>query len=346
MGIDIYEVLDDNQIYNHFPANSELTTKAGLAKNLMASINQAGIHPDFYFPRWYDFGNTKQIEEFLQDFYRTALMNSLKKHAEYFWKKNKDSLEFIEMELMSIEPGINYEQARKSVENKYRNITKINNFWFGGKQDDFVKSSQNIETNHISSTQLDNTNFTIDDEDLLDDTQAEENKNNWLDEEDDLGWDENLIETGEHSFTDDRWRNTFTSSMNTDKVIVNCTLLRKIMSYIDKMIESHVNECEETEYYILNPKLRSKTKKFGSLKINLETNKLHRVLIKYSKLNFPHNYDSSKKNWRTPSLLLQYKALKLHQSLFKAFPQYHIDGKENIWISKPSYNARGNGIFI
>lgn len=52
-------------------------------------------------------------------------MNSLKKHAEYFWKKNKDSLEFIEMELMSIEPGINYEQSRKSVENKYRNITKI-----------------------------------------------------------------------------------------------------------------------------------------------------------------------------------------------------------------------------
>jgi hypothetical protein len=118
------------------------------------------------------------------------------------------------------------------------------------------------------------------------------------------------------------------------------------MAYIERMFKNDTNDCEESEYYILDPKLRSRTKKPGSLKINLETNKLHRVLMKYSKINFPHNYDPSKKNWMTPSLLLQYKALKLHQSLFKAYPQYHIDGKENIWISKPSYNARGVGIFI
>jgi len=72
--------------------------------------------------------------------------------------------------------------------------------------------------------------------------------------------------------------------------------------------------------------------KLGSIKINLENNKLHRVLLKYSTLNFPYNYDPRKRNWKTPSLLLQYKAFKIHQELFKHFPQYHIDGKENMWI--------------
>jgi hypothetical protein len=103
--IDIYEILDDNQIYNHFPGNGELTTKAGIAKNLMLNANQANIHPDFYFPRCYDFGNSKQIDEFLQDFYRTALMNCLKKHAEYFWNNNRDNLEFVEMEQISSGSG-------------------------------------------------------------------------------------------------------------------------------------------------------------------------------------------------------------------------------------------------
>ena len=67
--------------------------------------------------------------------------------------------------------------------------------------------------------------------------------------------------------------------------------------------------------------------KIGNAKINLEGNKLHRVILKYSTVNFPYCYEHGKKNWRTPSLLLQYKALKLHQQLFKTHPQYHIDGK-------------------
>lgn len=102
---EVYDLLDDNQFYNHFPNNSELTTKAGLARNLLNNVSEAHLHPDFYFPRWYDFGEQRQIDEFLQDFYRTALMSSLKKHVEYFWKLNREALEFIDMEMQAVEPG-------------------------------------------------------------------------------------------------------------------------------------------------------------------------------------------------------------------------------------------------
>ena len=84
-----------------------------------------------------------------------------------------------------------------------------------------------------------------------------------------------------------------------------------------------------------------------SIKINIDKNKLHQVLIDYSTINFPVKFEGGRiKGWKTPNLWLQYQTLKLHQELFKVFPQYHIDGKENIWISKPGYNARGVGIHI
>ena len=44
-------------------------------------------------------------------------------------------------------------------------------------------------------------------------------------------------------------------------------------------------------------------------------------------------------------MYLPYKIMKCHKKLKKAMPQYKIDGSENIWIVKPSYNARGVGIF-
>ena len=42
----------------------------------------------------------------------------------------------------------------------------------------------------------------------------------------------------------------------------------------------------------------------------------------------------------------QFKIVKLHQTLERLLPQYRqIDGTHNIWIVKPSYNARGHGIY-
>jgi len=40
------------------------------------------------------------------------------------------------------------------------------------------------------------------------------------------------------------------------------------------------------------------------------------------------------------------KLIRLHESLSRVMPQYNnIDGVRNVWIVKPSYNARGLGIY-
>jgi len=42
----------------------------------------------------------------------------------------------------------------------------------------------------------------------------------------------------------------------------------------------------------------------------------------------------------------QFKLVKLMRELQKLFPQFdQIDGYNNLWIVKPSYNARGVGIY-
>ena len=107
------------------------------------------------------------------------------------------------------------------------------------------------------------------------------------------------------------------------------------------------NEWEEDEFYILNKNKRKNKRLNTSIKINIDKNRLHQVLIDYSNIDFPIEFQGGPiKGWETPNLWLQYQTLKLHQELMKVYPQYHIDGKENIWIWKPSYNARGVGIFI
>ena len=58
-------------------------------------------------------------------------------------------------------------------------------------------------------------------------------------------------------------------------------------------------------------------------------------------------YDlASFRGWESPNLYVMYMACKMHREMEARYPQYKsIDGDRNIWISKPSYNARGVGIF-
>jgi hypothetical protein len=49
-----------NQIYNHFPANREITTKGGLCKNLWNTCHaEIENRPENYFPRCYDLSEVK-----------------------------------------------------------------------------------------------------------------------------------------------------------------------------------------------------------------------------------------------------------------------------------------------
>jgi hypothetical protein len=40
-----------------------------------------------------------------------------------------------------------------------------------------------------------------------------------------------------------------------------------------------------------------------------------------------------------------WRIVKYHKKLKREMPQYRVDGTRNIWIVKPSYNARGFGIY-
>ncbi len=78
-----FEQLRPGQLCNHFPNNQELTTKTGLARSL-PRLTEFGCDPETFSPRCYDFTDQRQIEAFMMDYQRTAVVNMMKKHAAYF----------------------------------------------------------------------------------------------------------------------------------------------------------------------------------------------------------------------------------------------------------------------
>ncbi|KAL4462228.1 hypothetical protein ABPG72_018826 [Tetrahymena utriculariae] len=79
---DDYKFLNDNQFYNHFKNNTELTQKGRLLYNLKNNT-QFGVNQELFFPRCYDLGNDQERGEFSNEFNRTNVMNLLKKHIQY-----------------------------------------------------------------------------------------------------------------------------------------------------------------------------------------------------------------------------------------------------------------------
>ena len=76
-----YQNLKPGQLFNHFPNNRELTTKAGLCKNIKISA-VSGIAVDTFFPRCYDLSDV--LDEFVADYEKTAVENIIKNHSTYF----------------------------------------------------------------------------------------------------------------------------------------------------------------------------------------------------------------------------------------------------------------------
>lgn len=61
---DDYKLLQDNQFYNHFKNNTELTSKGRLHYNLKNNSSY-GVNPEEFFPRCFDLGSDVEREEFI-----------------------------------------------------------------------------------------------------------------------------------------------------------------------------------------------------------------------------------------------------------------------------------------
>jgi len=110
-----FEQLRSGQLCNHFPNNQELTTKTGLTRNL-SRLMEYGCDSEAFFPRCYDFTDEKQIDAFLEDYNRTAIVNLIKKHASYF--KSVHGKELKEISKKFKNPALS-NQARIIYKGKY-----------------------------------------------------------------------------------------------------------------------------------------------------------------------------------------------------------------------------------
>jgi len=78
-----YRRLRPGEFYNHFQNNNVLTTKSGLADNLLHHAVGSGCNVDAFFPRCYDVGRGKtEREEFLLDFRRSAALKVVLQHLQ------------------------------------------------------------------------------------------------------------------------------------------------------------------------------------------------------------------------------------------------------------------------
>ena len=108
-----YNTLRQGQFYNHFPGNREITTKSGL-NALMRNSVAAG----YFAPRSYDLQDQKQIDEFAQDYERTAKFSVIKSHAHYFMKIHGNLLRKMEKVFGSLYRGINYKLWKEKIKTK------------------------------------------------------------------------------------------------------------------------------------------------------------------------------------------------------------------------------------
>ena len=121
--------------------------------------------------------------------------------------------------------------------------------------------------------------------------------------------------------------------------VVHLFLLETAVNCARTFVHQHQNIAEADTFFALS-QLNAKTKT---------------ALLAYSQYSLPYEEISSsqkkpllngEEQWQTPNELMIYKVYKMKELIKRFLPQYHIDGTENIWIIKPSGNARGSGIFL
>jgi hypothetical protein len=84
--------------YNHHPANRELTTKAGLCKNLWQGCFGEHEHRiSAMFPRCYDLSDLKQASDFVNDFNQTAVLSIVKIFANHYLETNSQIAPLVEL---------------------------------------------------------------------------------------------------------------------------------------------------------------------------------------------------------------------------------------------------------
>ena len=97
------------------------------------------------------------------------------------------------------------------------------------------------------------------------DDEVEETKEDDIDEEEDININDECYYERQPPVLN---KHNDSFQLNTPSVVVNVVLLRKIMTFIEKMIQNDTNDCEEGEYYILNGK-KKKVKKIYLSKLIL-----------------------------------------------------------------------------
>jgi len=66
----------------------EITSKSGLCKNLYLNT-YPHLKVDHWFPRAYDLSQTGQIDELIEDYYKTSIQNIIQRHYQFFKSLNK-----------------------------------------------------------------------------------------------------------------------------------------------------------------------------------------------------------------------------------------------------------------
>lgn len=128
--------------------------------------------------------------------------------------------------------------------------------------------------------------------------------------------------------------------------VVNVILLQNAIFFAKNVLNDITESCEGDEYIL---------KDFYVPRYDF-SNKVKEYLYMYSTLNLPiHDFGTFNEyqeplrrinGWDLPNYYLMYLTVKLHKELKQHIHQYKaIDDVYNTWICKPSYNARGFGIF-